>query len=187
MTRVTIRQVVPLGEIVAVSSVEVKPSVWGARAPFINPSWQMSSTPSAHVLTSITALARGSRQLLQLLRAKFSPLCPAAWFSSTPFRRCNFTAWWRLQNALGMIHTWFSWRVCYTGPAQTNITELTDGSAGHSWLKENVWRRAECGGKCESKVLSCFCRASAAGVSGRKNKCLFAKTKGWPALWVCET
>lgn len=30
---------------------------------------------------------------------------------------------------------------------QTNITELTDGAAGHSWLKENVWRRAECGAK----------------------------------------
>lgn len=60
------------------------------------------------------------------------------------------------------------------------MTELTDGSAGHSWLKENVWRRAECGGKCESKVLSCFCRASAAGVSGKKKKnvCLLKQKVG---------
>lgn len=148
----------------------------------------MSSAPSAHVLMSITALARGSHQLLQLLCAKCSPCAQLPDFSSTPFRRGHFTAWWRLQNALGMIHTSLSWRVCYTGPAQTNITELTDGSAGHSWLKENVWRRAECGGKCKSKVLSCFCRASAAVVSAKKKKkSLFAKTKGWPALWVCET
>lgn len=45
----------------------------------------MSSTPSAHVLMSITALARGSPQLLQLLRAKFSPRAQLPDFLQPPF------------------------------------------------------------------------------------------------------
>lgn len=67
----------------------------------------------------------------------------------------------RIQNALGMIHTSFARCVCYTEPAQTNITQLTNSSSWACWPKENVWRRAECAVKGMSEVLSCFCRASA--------------------------
>lgn len=82
-------------------------------------------------------------------------------FLPLPFCYCNCFVSRRIQNALGMIHTSFVQCVCYTEPAQTNITQLTDSSSWACWLKENVWRRAECAVKGMSEVLSCFCRASA--------------------------
>lgn len=122
---------------------------------------------SVPVVMSITTVAWGSYYYYYYCitsSCHFSYIFPAGQspdFLPLPFCYCNCFVSRRIQNALGMIHTSFVRCVCYTEPAQTNITQLTDSSSWACWLKENVWRRAECAVKGMSEVLSCFCRASA--------------------------
>lgn len=60
---------------------------------------------------------------------------------------------------------------CHGEPAQSHVTRMTDALLGMS-AERKCLEKGEASPKCNNKVLSCFCRTSAAEVYVNIVRCL---------------